>query len=78
MNAQTQTRPVPARPAPVLEELELRQPVVVTRSLLTEILAQTQVSLPPEATAERLVRLGWLLPLRTRGAWEFAPGRPSW
>jgi hypothetical protein len=23
--------------------------------------------------AERLVRLGWLLPLHTRGAWEFAP-----
>jgi hypothetical protein len=54
-------------------ELELRQPAVVTRSLLTEILTQTQVLLPPEAAAERLVRLGWLLPLRTRGAWEFAP-----
>lgn len=64
---------MPASLAPVVEELELRQPAVVTRSLLTEILAQTQVSLPPAATAERLVRLGWLLPLRTRGAWEFAP-----
>lgn len=68
-----QTRPVSARLAPVLEELELRQPAVVTRTLLTEILAQTQLPLPPEAAAERLVRLGWLLPLRTRGAWEFAP-----
>lgn len=68
-----QTRPVSARLAPILEELELRQPVVVTRSLLTEILAQTQVPLRTEAAAERLVRLGWLLPLRTRGAWEFAP-----
>jgi AbiEi antitoxin C-terminal domain len=66
-------RPVPARLAPVVEALELRQPAVVTRSLLTEILAQTQVSLRPDAAAERLVRLGWLLPLRTRGAWEFAP-----
>ena len=64
---------MPASLAPVVEELELRQPAVVTRSLLTEILAQTKVSLPPEAAAERLVRLGWLLPLRTRGAWEFAP-----
>lgn len=73
MSAQTQTRPVPASLAPVVEELELRQPAVVTRSLLAEILAQTQVSLAPEAAAERLVRLGWLLPLRTRGAWEFAP-----
>jgi AbiEi antitoxin C-terminal domain len=74
MCAQVQTsRSVSARLAPVVEELELRQPAVVTRSLLTEILAQTQVPLPPEAAAERLVRLGWLLPLRTRGAWEFAP-----
>jgi hypothetical protein len=74
MYAQMQTpRPVPNRLAPVVEELELRQPAVVTRSLLTEILAQTQVSLAPAAAAERLVRLGWLLPLRTRGAWEFAP-----
>ncbi|HLI32224.1 MAG TPA: type IV toxin-antitoxin system AbiEi family antitoxin [Solirubrobacteraceae bacterium] len=73
MNAHMQTRPVSARLAPILEELELRQPAVVTRSLLAEILAQTQMSLRPEATAERLVRLGWLLPLRTRGAWEFAP-----
>ncbi len=68
-----QTRPVSARLAPILEELELRQPAVVTRSLLTEILARAQMSLQPEAAAERLVRLGWLLPLRTRGAWEFAP-----
>jgi hypothetical protein len=66
-------RPVPNRLAPVVEELELRQPAVVTQSLLAEILAQTQVSLAPAAAAERLVRLGWLLPLRTRGAWEFAP-----
>jgi hypothetical protein len=64
---------VPASLAPVVEELELRQPAVVTRSLLMEILARRQVSLPPAAAAERLVRLGWLLPLRTRGAWEFAP-----
>jgi AbiEi antitoxin C-terminal domain len=73
MSVQMQRRSVPASLAPVVEELELRQPAVVTRSLLTEILAQTQVSLPPAAAAERLVRLGWLLPLRTRGAWEFAP-----
>jgi hypothetical protein len=65
---------VPARLAPVVEELELRQPAVVTRSLLTEILAQTHVPLRPEIASERLVRLGWLLPLRKRGAWEFAPG----
>jgi len=67
------SRPVPARLAPVVEELELRQPAVVTRSLLTEILAHRQVPLRAEVAAERLVRLGWLLPLRTQDAWEFAP-----
>lgn len=73
MSVQMQTRPVPTSLAPVVGELELHQPAVVTRSLLAEILARTQASLRLEAAAERLVRLGWLLPLRTRGAWEFAP-----
>src|SRR5438128_12168136 len=73
MNVQTKTRPVPSSLAPVVEELELRQPAVVTRSLLTELGARTGARLSPEAVAERLVRLGWLLPLRKRDAWEFAP-----
>jgi hypothetical protein len=32
------------------------------------------VNLSVDVVAERLQRHGWLLPLRTRGAWEFAPG----
>ena len=66
-------RSVPSSLAPVVEELELRQPSVVTRSLLNEIASHTQPNLGADALAERLVRLGWLLPLRTRDAWEFAP-----
>jgi hypothetical protein len=73
MNSQLQTRSIPTRLAAVVEELELRQPAVVTRSLLAEILVHVQASLAPEVAAERLVRLGWLLPLRKRDAWEFAP-----
>jgi hypothetical protein len=73
MSAQMQTRPVPSRLAPVVEELELRQPAVVTRSLLMEILSGANAPISPEVAAERLVRLGWLLPLRKRDAWEFAP-----
>jgi len=69
-----QPRPVSARLAPIVGELELRQPAVVTRSLLREIIAQASGPLDPEVAAERLVRLGWLLPLRKRDAWEFAPG----
>ena len=57
----------------MLEQLELRQPTVVTRSLLADLLTQSQTPLAPEVAAERLVRLGWLLPLRKRDAWEFAP-----
>lgn len=68
-----QTRSVPSRLAPVVEELELRQPAVVTRSLLTEILGRAEAPISPEVAAERLVRLGWLLPLRKRDSWEFAP-----
>jgi len=68
-----QTRPIPSSLAPVVEELELRQPAVVTRALLREIASSTQAALSVDALAERLVRLGWLLPLRKRDAWEFAP-----
>jgi hypothetical protein len=68
-----QTRAIPSRLAPVVEELELRQPTVVTRDLLGEIAESTQAELSVDTLAERLVRLGWLLPLRTRDAWEFAP-----
>jgi hypothetical protein len=67
------TRSVPSSLAPVVEELELRQPAVVTRALLTEIANSTQVPLAPEVLADRLVRYGWLLPLRKRDTWEFAP-----
>jgi hypothetical protein len=73
MSSSTQTRALPSRLAPIVEELELRQPTVVTGALLSEIVRQAQTPLPPRIVAERLVRLGWLLPLRKRDAWEFAP-----
>lgn len=57
----------------MVEELELRQPVVVTRALLKQAAARTGVGLAEDALAERLVRLGWLLPLRRHDAWEFVP-----
>lgn len=57
----------------VAEELELRQPSVVTKELIQQICNQLKLGLPADAVAERLVRQGWLLPLRTRASWEFAP-----
>ncbi len=74
MATETKTRSVPTRLASVVEALELRQPSVVTRATLSEILREADATLTSETVAERLVRLGWLLPLRTRDAWEFAPG----
>jgi hypothetical protein len=67
------TRSVPSSLAPIVEELELRQPAVVTRALLSDIASRTDDRLEVEVLADRLVRLGWLLPLRRRDAWEFAP-----
>jgi AbiEi antitoxin C-terminal domain len=64
---------VPSTLAPVVEGLELRQPAVVTRAMLAGIASHADVELPANVLAERLVRLGWLLPLKTRDAWEFAP-----
>jgi hypothetical protein len=73
MNAPLTARPVPSSLADVLAGLELRQPRIVTRALLRQIIEETDVRVPAEAAIERLVRAGWLLPLRSRDAWEFAP-----
>lgn len=74
MSVPVKTRSLPARLAPVVEALELRQPTVVTRRLLADLAAPSGFRGDIGALAERLVRLGWLLPLRRRDAWEFAPG----
>lgn len=68
------TRRASSSVAGILEELELRQPKVVTGKLLTEVIARSSSNLTQRAAAERLVREGWLSPLRTRDAWEFIPG----
>lgn len=57
----------------MVQELELLQPAVVTRSFLRQIASRAGTSLTEDVLADRLVRHGWLLPLRKRGAWEFAP-----
>jgi hypothetical protein len=69
----TTTRSIPASTAPVLEELELEQPKLVTANLLRDLAARRQVGVPVDELVERLRRHGWLLDLTTRGVWEFAP-----
>lgn len=67
------TRSIPASTARVLEELELEQPKLVTAALLRDLAARRGVEVPIDELVERLRRHGWLLDLRTRGLWEFAP-----
>lgn len=67
------TRRAPSSLAGLLQELELRQPKIVTGKLLTEVIAESGSHLTNEAAVDRLVREGWLSPLRTQDAWEFIP-----
>lgn len=73
MTATAESRSVPSRLAGVVEALELEQPRVVTIADLEELSNSTGLSAPGAALGYELRRLGWLLPLRTRGVWEFAP-----
>ncbi len=70
---QMTTRRATASVAPILAELELRQPSVVTADLMADVVAVAGSHLATDAAVERLVRNGWLFPLRTQGAWEFIP-----
>ena len=75
-------RPVPRRLAGVLAELELLASETVRREDIAAALEATGTPGPVEASAieaviDGLRRAGWLLPLRTRGVWEFAPASRS-
>jgi hypothetical protein len=70
----TTLRTVPRSIAPVLEALELDQPTLVTLSLLEDLINETGSQVSAAHAARLLRERGWLLPLRTSGIWEFAPG----
>jgi predicted transcriptional regulator of viral defense system len=66
-------RAIPPRLAPIVAELELDQPKVVS---LDEIAAAAQIHGIPvtaRSLAFRLARRGWLIPLRTKSMYEFVP-----
>ncbi|HEX9246309.1 MAG TPA: type IV toxin-antitoxin system AbiEi family antitoxin [bacterium] len=69
----TSARRIPASLAPVVEELELEQPKVVTKAFLDKVLSARGIGLNPISVANRLQKHGWLLSLKTKGTWEFAP-----
>lgn len=57
----------------LLELLELEQPRVVTRSQLEKFVRDAAIESPVDLVLQRLRERGWLLDLKTRGVWEFAP-----
>jgi hypothetical protein len=67
------TRAIPPSLSPVLAELELDAPRVVSLAELTDLIDRVGVGTEPRVVAARLRRLGWLLPTETAGVWEFAP-----
>lgn len=67
------TRGIPPSFGPLLAELELDAPAVVTMADLAELAKRTGIATEPRIVAARLRERGWLLPTGTRGVWEFAP-----
>jgi hypothetical protein len=67
------TRTIPRSLGPVLTEMELDAPQVVTLAELAALVTRTGVGTEPRVVADRLRKLGWLLPTETAGVWEFAP-----
>lgn len=75
-------RPVPRSAASVLAELELLAPDVVDRDVLHRAMqaaGDSRADTPGgvDRVIDTLRRAGWLLPLRARGSWEFAPANRS-
>ncbi len=66
-------RPIPTHLAPLVEQLELDRPQIVTLDQLAEMMRALGLRGAPRRAAFRLRRHGWLLPTGVRGAYEFAP-----
>lgn len=67
-------RAIPAALAPVIELLELEQPITVTTRQIANLVENSRVRTPAHVVIQRLAANGWLLPTGVRGVWEFAPG----
>jgi predicted transcriptional regulator of viral defense system len=60
--------------APLVAELELRQPVLVSLQELAVLAEEAGLRTPAKVIAARLRGTGWLLATGERGIYEFAPG----
>ncbi|HEY5087263.1 MAG TPA: type IV toxin-antitoxin system AbiEi family antitoxin [Gemmatimonadaceae bacterium] len=71
----TTARTIPRGLARLVEELELERPLVITTGELAAIARRLRIPVSsPSELARRLRKHGWILPLRGKSAWEFAPG----
>lgn len=68
------TRTISRGLAPLVEQLELDQPVVVTVDQLRELVSDARIGSPVHVVAQRLMETGWLMRTGVRGAYEFIPG----
>ncbi len=67
------TRTIPPSLSPILTELELEATQVVSLAEIAELVKRAGIGTEPRVVADRLRKLGWLLPTETAGVWEFAP-----
>lgn len=68
------TRPLPAWVAPVVEQLELSQPTVVSTSQLDAIAESAGLAASGSRIVQALEERGWLQTTGVHGVWEFIPG----
>lgn len=68
------TRSLSKQLAPLVAELELRQPTLVTLDELALLAEELGLRTPAKVVAARLRATGWLLRTVQRGIYEFAPG----
>jgi hypothetical protein len=66
-------RHIPKSVAALVAAFETTRADVVTRATVAATMESLGLALAVDDAVRRLQRLGWLLPLRTQGAWEFAP-----
>lgn len=68
------TRSIPRWLAPVVTELELERPTVITTAEIEDLRVRLGVVPSGSRVAEHLAERGWLLRTGVHGAWEFVPG----
>ena len=66
-------RSIPARLSGLVADLELDQPRIVALDEIASKARSRGLAASPKNLAWRLTKHGWLIPLRTKGMYEFVP-----